>query len=241
MAENIAVQTNFGQLVQYHEKLKEWAGRPRNKIYNQLTKDVSAGIKLNFDTSLSINNRDVSNSLKIVKDYNIIYCNGATIVVKNTQNNYQTIVSKKGCLRNVTALNAYYMESSMKICLVIGESSSTDKGSIAIHLCLAGDESSWTTLTTTDIKGEVKKVHLRQEKKQVLALVKSPNEMQVIYLWNYKLDKKIGEKALSFSLDDVSFHPLVNKKVGLPTYTVFVLQQFAPALLGPQLQDRRVS
>ena len=223
MADNITVQTNFGQLVQYHEKLKEWAGRPRNKIYSPLTKEVNAGIKLGFDTSLSINNREVSNTLKIVKDYNIIYCNGATIVVKNTQTNTQTIVSKKGYLRNVTALSAYYSETSSKISLVIGESSSTDKGSIAIHLCTAGDESSWITLTTADIKGEVKKLHQRQEKRQVLALVKSPNEMQTIYLWNYKLDKKIGEKALSFSLEDVSFHPLTS------------------SFLGPQLEDRGVS
>jgi hypothetical protein len=182
-----------------------------------------SGVKLEFDTCLSINEREVVNTLKIIEDNYVIFTCGAAIIIRDLSHlNRQTIVAKKGLLRNVTALDAYTTDKNKQLALIIGESSSTDKTSILIHHVVLGEENVWTTLTTNNIYGEVKRIHInpkqekRSERKQILALVQSQDEpkKQKIYLWNFQLDKKVGEHILdALLLDDISFHPIQQKKV----------------------------
>lgn len=179
-------------------------------------------MKIDFDTCLSINDKEVVNTLKIVEDNNIIFTCGATIVIRNINDmNPQTIVAKKGMLRNVTALDAYVIDKSRQIGLVIGESSSTEKNSILIHHCVTGEDQNWTTLTTQNIYGEVKKVHInpvhdkKTERKQILALVQNQDEtkQQKVFLWNFLTDTKQLEQLMHIILDDVSFCPGNPRKV----------------------------
>lgn len=189
-----------------------------------------SGVKLEFETCLSINDRDISNTLKILEDRYVIFTCGAAIVIRDisdtVHNNNQIIVSKKGYLRNVTALNAYYHEKHKMPALIVGESSPGDKVGILIHhvQLLSEGEPVWTTLSTSNIYGEVKKVHVnpkqekRNDRKQILGLVQSLEEpkRQKIYLWNFQIDKKVGEHVLdALLLDDISFHPIQQKKVDL--------------------------
>jgi hypothetical protein len=182
-----------------------------------------SGVKLEFDTCLSINEKEVVNTLKIIEDNFVIFTCGATIVIRDLSHlNRQIIVAKKGFLRNVTALDAYITDKTKQLALIIGESSSTDKTSILIHHVVLGEEHVWMTLTTSGIYGDVKKVRVnpkqekRSERKQILALVQSQEEpkKQKIFLWNFQLDKKVGEHVLdALLLDDISFHPIQQKKV----------------------------
>jgi hypothetical protein len=180
------------------------------------------GVRLDFDTCLSINDRDVVNTLKIVEDNFIIFTCGATVVIKDVSHmNTQTIVAKKGLLRSVTALDAYVQDKTKKIALVIGESSSTEKSSILIHHCVAGEEQSWTTLSTQNIFGDVKQVHInpvydkKTERKHILALIQNQDEgkQQRVFLWNFLTDTKQLEQLLSIILDDISFIPGNSRKV----------------------------
>jgi len=187
-------------------------------------KDVQNGVKFDYDTCLSISDRDISGALKIVGDSHVIFSSGACIIVKEISGaRQQTIVSKKGCLRNVTALNAFIYEKERerdkekekKVGLVIGESSSTDSSSIAIHVCTAGIDSSWTTLSTQGIMGEVKRVHMRQDRRQLIFLVESHNDskQQSLYVWNPSRDVILKCQKLDVTLIDVCYHPLQNKRV----------------------------
>jgi hypothetical protein len=181
-----------------------------------------SGVKLDFDTCLSINEKEIVNTLKIVEDNNIIFTCGATIVIRNLNDmNPQTIVAKKGLLRNVTALDAYVVDKSRQIALVIGESSTTEKNSILIHHCTTGEEHNWTTLSTNNIYGDVKKVYInpvyekKTERKQILALVQNQDEtkQQRVFLWNFITDTKQLEQLLTILVDDVSFCPGNPRKV----------------------------
>ena len=189
---------------------------------------MSNGVKLGFDTCLSVNDRRVANTLKIIGDNHIVFTSGAAIVVKDFLLNTQVVVSRKGSLRNVSAVDGWMMAEGKEnrgkhVGLVIGESSTTENNSIGIHICAAGLESSWVTLTTTGVAGDVKKLHVRPEKKQLVALVQSQNDtkQQRVYLWNFNKDKLVASQALTLTLEDISFHPALNNKVGAAQQFLF--------------------
>lgn len=193
---------------------------------------------------MSINDKQISNTLKIVGDNHIIFTSGSAIVVKDfPPSNGQTVVSKKGCLRNISAMDAWIMiiDQSRYIGLVIGESSTTENVSISIHMCIASKENSWATINTSGIGGDVKRVHVKQEKKLIVALIQNQDDtkQQSVLLWNYYRDKLVARQALPTTLEDVSFHPVINKRV-LFRLLVFILRQFSSEILGLEFQNGNV-
>lgn len=175
---------------------------------------------------MSITEKDVYNNLRIYFDRFIIFTSGSAIIMKDMSLKSQQIISKKGLLRNITAMSPFTIEKgqpgsperSKVIGLAIGESSLTDKSSIQIHVHVP-DENSWTTLSTPDIRGEVRRLDVKFEKKQIVALVMTPGVSSthpVVYVWNYSKDKLIGHIELKFNIENVCFHPIKLKRVISP-------------------------
>jgi hypothetical protein len=184
---------------------------------------VIPGVKLEFDTCMSITEKDVYNNLRIYFDRFIIFTSGSTIIIKDMGLKSQHIIYKKGLLRNITAMSPFSIEKGVPgsqertrlVGLAIGESSLTEKGSISIHVHVP-EENSWTTLSTPEIRGEVRRLDVKFEKKQIVALVMAAGGAAthpVVYVWNYSKDKLIAHIELKFNVENVCFHPVKLKRV----------------------------